>query len=339
MKKQRVVVLMHKELMPPDSLEGVSPKEHEKWRTEFDVVQALRSQGHEVIPVGLEEEILPIRVALEQSKPDIVFNLIEAFHGECMYDQLVVNYLELMGQPYTGCRARGLMLARDKALSKKVLSYHRVPVPKFAVFPVGKKMRRPRHLEFPLIVKSLVEEASYGISQASVVDTDEKLQERIAFIHNHIQTDAIVEEYIDGREVYVGIMGTERLKVLPTWEIDFNNMLEGSNRIATEKVKWDKKYQERHGIKWKRADVDEAFENKLAKLSKRIYRRLHLSGYARLDYRVSAEGQFYLLEANPNPNIAKNDEFATSAKALGIEYGPLIDKILQVGLRLKRRMG
>ena len=122
MKKQRVVVLMHKELMPPDSLEGVSPKEHEKWRTEFDVVQALRSQGHEVIPVGLGEEILPIRVALEQSKPDIVFNLIEAFHGECMYDQLVVNYLELMGQPYTGCRARGLMLARDKALSKKGLS-------------------------------------------------------------------------------------------------------------------------------------------------------------------------------------------------------------------------
>lgn len=339
MKKQRVVVLVHKELIPPDSLEGVDPKEREKWRTEFDVIQALRAQGHEVITVGLGEEIMPIRTTLEETQPDIVFNLIEAFHGECMYDQLVVNYLELMRQPYTGCRARGLMLARDKALAKKVLSYHRVPVPKFAVFPVGKKMRRPKHLEFPLIVKSLVEEASYGISQASVVDSDEKLQERIAFIHNHIQTDAIVEEYIDGREIYVGVMGTDRLKVLPTWEIDFNNMPDGANKIATEKVKWDKKYQERHGIKWKRADVDEAFEAKIAKLSKRIYRRLHLSGYARLDYRVNADGQCYLLEANPNPNIAQNDEFATSAKAIGLEYGPLIDKILQVGLRLKRKLG
>ena len=115
MKKQRVVVLVHKELIPPDSLEGVDPKDREKWRTEFDVIQALRSQGHEVITVGLGEEIMPIRTALEQTQPDIVFNLIEAFHGECMYDQLVVNYLELMRQPYTCCRARGLMLARYKA--------------------------------------------------------------------------------------------------------------------------------------------------------------------------------------------------------------------------------
>lgn len=338
MKKQRVVVLMHEDLVPPDSLEGKSVKEREKWRTEFDVVQTLKAQGHEVTSVGLGEEIIPIRKAIEEIQPDVVFNLIEAFHGECMYDQLVVNYLELMRQPYTGCRARGLMLAQDKALAKKVLSYHRVRVPKFQVVPIGKKIKRLRALQFPLIVKSLVEEASYGISQASVVTTDEKLAQRVAFIHDYVKTDAIVEEFIDGREVYVGVLGTNRLQVFPTWEIDLGNLPEGANKIATEKVKWDESYQKRHSIRWKQADVDAAFEVAIAKLSRKIYRRLHLSGYARLDFRMNQNGELFLLEANPNPNIAKNDEFATSASAAGIEYRDLIDKILAVGLRLRSKL-
>ena len=333
MKKLRVMVLMHKELLPPDSLEGKTRKEIDEWRTEYDVVSTLKQCGHEVLELGVGDEISPIRVGVEEFNPDIVFNLLEAFHGECTYDQNVVAYLELLRQRYTGCNPRGLTLARDKALSKKILNYHRIHAPAFVVFPLGKKIKRPRRLEFPLIVKSLVEEASYGISQASVVDDDEKLVERVKFIHKRVGTDAIVEEYIKGRELYVGVMGTDRLQAFPVWELFLDNLPKDAVKIATEKVKWDPKYQERHSITWRKAEVTREEEEKLWKVSKRIYRRLGLSGYARLDYRMNEKGDAYLLEANPNPNIAKNDEFATSAMAMGLEYPKLLERLLRIGMK------
>ena len=186
---------------------------------------------------------------IEAWKPDVVFTLLEQFHGEAIYDQNVVSYLELMHVPYTGCNPRGLMLARGKDLSKTLVHYHRIPVPDFAVFPKGRKVKRPARLALPLIVKSVNEDASYGISQASVVDSDEKLIERVNFIHERIGTDAIAEQYIEGREIYVGIVGNERLIVLPVWELQFQNMAEGDWLIATEKVKHDPDYQERRGIR------------------------------------------------------------------------------------------
>lgn len=333
MKKLRVMVLMHESLVPPESLEGKSQKEIEQWRTEFDVVTTLKEAGHEVLQLGVGDEILPIREGIKEWEPDIAFNLLEAFHGECVYDQHVVSYLELMRQHYTGCNPRGLTLARDKALSKKVLMYHRVKVPAFMVVPMGRRARRPRRLGFPLIVKSLVAEASCGIAQASVVDNDEKLEERVRFIHERVGTDAIVEEYIDGREIYVGVMGTKRLEVFPAWEIILDNLPPDAVRIATEKVKWDPSYQKRHQITWKKAALPVESEDRLAKLSKRIYRALNLSGYARLDFRMDAQGQLFLLEANPNPNIAWEDEFAMSAKEMGVEYPRLLDRILRLGMR------
>ncbi len=333
MKKLRVMVLMHKSLVPPESLEGKSQKEIEQWRTEFDVVTTLKEAGHQVLQLGVGDEILPIREGIKEWEPDIAFNLLEAFHGECVYDQHVVSYLELMRQHYTGCNPRGLTLARDKALSKKVLMYHRVKVPAFMVVPMGRRARRQRRLGFPLIVKSLVAEASCGIAQASVVDNDEKLEERVRFIHERVGTDAIVEEYIDGREIYVGVMGTKRLEVFPAWEIILDNLPPDAVRIATEKVKWDPSYQKRHQITWKKAALPVESEDRLAKLSKRIYRALNLSGYARLDFRMDAQGQLFLLEANPNPNIAWEDEFAMSAKEMGVEYPRLLDRILRLGMR------
>ncbi|MED5464617.1 MAG: D-alanine--D-alanine ligase [Myxococcota bacterium] len=333
MKKLRVMVLMHRSLLPPESLEGKSQKEIEEWRTEYDVVTTLKEAGHEVLELGVGDEILPIREGIKEWEPDIAFNLLEAFHGECVYDQHVVSYLELMRQHYTGCNPRGLTLARDKALSKKVLMYHRVKVPAFMVVPMGRRARRPRRLGFPLIVKSLVAEASCGIAQASVVEDDQKLEERVQFIHQRVGTDAIVEEYIDGREIYVGVMGTKRLEVFPAWEIILDNLPPDAVRIATEKVKWDPSYQKRHQITWKKAALAVESEERLAKLSKRIYRALNLSGYARLDFRMDAQGQLFLLEANPNPNIAWEDEFAMSAKEVGVEYPRLLERILRLGLR------
>ena len=198
MKRLRVLVLVHPDLVPPDSTKGYSEQEINEWKTEYDVVSTLRAAGHEVRPLGVHDELKPIRDEIEGWKPHVVFTLLEQFHGEVIYDQNVASYLELMRIPYTGCNPRGLMLARGKDLSKTLVHYHRIPVPAFAVFPLRRKVRRPTRLALPLIVKSLSEDASWGISQASVVDTDEKLAERVAFIHERIGTAAIAEQYHRG---------------------------------------------------------------------------------------------------------------------------------------------
>jgi D-alanine-D-alanine ligase len=226
------------------------------------------------------------------------------------------------------------MLARDKALSKKLLAYHHLLVPKFAVFPRGRTVRRPKALEFPLIVKSLIDEASLGISQASIVDNDEKLRERVAFIHQRNAADAIVEQYIEGREFYVGMLGNRRLQVLPVWELIFENMLPGSAAIATAHVKHNPEYQRRRGIYQAHADdLPPALTEHIVKTTRRISRILDLDGYARIDYRLDGEGRLYFLEANPNPDIASTEEFASAAEEAGMSYPQLIQRIVDLGLQ------
>jgi D-alanine-D-alanine ligase len=280
---------------------------------------------------------MPLRDATKERRPDVAFNLLEEFRGATRYDYFVVSDLESAGIAYTGCNPRGLILARDKALAKKVLHYHRIRTPDFAVFPRGRKPRRPPSLKFPLIVKSLVEEASLGISQASIVESDEKLIERVEFIHQSIKTDAIVERYIAGRELYVGVIGNQRLEVLPTWEMLFANMPADSAPIATRRVKWSREYQKKHSIDTAAAkELPEGAANRISALSRRIYRILGLSGYARLDYRMSEDGEIYLLEANPNPQLARGEDLADSAEAAGVSYEELIQKILSTGLRARK---
>jgi transcription antitermination factor NusA-like protein len=164
--------------------------------------------------LGVQYDVNPIREAVAAFQPDVAFNLLEEFHGLALLDHGVVSYLELLRLRYTGCNARGLMIARGKALSKKLLAYHRIRVPAFAVFPRGRAVRRPEKLGFPLIVKSLVEHASLGIALASVVDDDARLAERVGFVHERIGTDAIAEQFVEGREVYVGVIGNDRIQVL-----------------------------------------------------------------------------------------------------------------------------
>jgi D-alanine-D-alanine ligase len=332
-KPLKIMVLMHEDLVPPNTLRGVDKAEKALIKTEFDVSSTLKKLGHDVQNLGVKDEILPIRTMIKEWSPNVVFNLLESFHGESLYDQHVVSYLELMRQPYTGCNPRGLTIARDKALSKKILGYHRIRVPRFCVFQRGKKISKPKHLEYPLIVKSLIEEASIGIAQASVVHDHERLVERVKFIHDSIKTDAIVEQYIEGRELYMGVMGNDRLRVFPAWEIMFDNMPEDSVKIATNKVKWDVDYQKKHKIKWKKSDISEDLQNRLIKICRRSFRALNLNGYARFDFRISPKEEIYLLEANPNPNIAKGDEFADSAKAVGIPYDKLLDRLLRLGVK------
>jgi D-alanine-D-alanine ligase len=332
MKRLRVLALAHPDLVPPDSLDGVSEKESYVWKTEYDVISTLRGSGHEVKCIGVQEELAPIRDEIDNWKPDIVFNLLEEFHGQTLYAQNVVALLELLHMPYTGCSPRGIMLARGKDLSKKLLKYHRIPVPAFHVFPMGKKVRRPKGLAFPLIVKSVSEDASLGISQASVVDTDEELEKRVAFIHGKTNTAAIAEQYIEGREIYVGALGNGKPRVLPVWELKFTNMA-GTRLIATEMAKHNLDYQERRGV------VHGPAENLPAPLVTRIRRMvatvcetLELGGYARVDFRLSNDGTPYFIEANPNPEIASSQEFAYAAAHDGLSYPQLLDRILELGL-------
>jgi D-alanine-D-alanine ligase len=331
-KPLRILVLMHPSLVPPESREGHSEKEYAAWKTEYDVVTTLRELGHETRPLGVADELQPIRATVEEWKPHIVFNLLEEFHGLRKFDQHVVSLLELLRVPYTGCNPTGLVLAREKALSKKLLHYHRLPVPAFTVFPKGRKVKRRRSLAFPLIVKSLTEEASEGISQASIVDSEEKLTERVRFVHERVGTDAIAEQFIAGREIYVGVFGMARLTVLPVWELLFENIPEGAVPIATAKVKHDPDFQRKWGVVQRPAALPAELERRAVRASKRIYGILELDGYARIDYRLSADGTLYFLEANPNPEIAREDEFASAAKAAGIEYPELLQKIVNLGL-------
>lgn len=334
--KQRVLVLTDLEFKMPDDPAEVDEKWLATWRTEFDVLTALKALGHETRVLGGVTDLHDIKETLSEWKPDIIFNLLEQLFGQNYYVPYLLGYLELLDQPFTGCHTDGLFFAYNKPLMKKILAYHRIPVPPFKVFPRGRKARKPRALRYPLFVKSTSEHGSEGISQASVVNCDEKLRERVEFIHTRLKTDAMAEEYIDGREIYVGVIGNQRPETLPPWEIYFGEMKESpsSLAIATSKVKWDNQYREKMGVtNGPAAALPPGYDIWISRLSKRIYQVLGFCGYARLDFRLTEDGRLYLIEPNPNPAIGRTEDFAESAAAAGIPYEELIQRIINLGLR------
>lgn len=333
MRKRKVLLIVHDTLVPPADIEGLSETDIDLFRMEYNVRQTLESLGHEVRVIGIGDRLTELRETIHSWHPHVVFNVLDEFSHIVSYDHYVVAYLELMRQRYTGCNPRGMMLSRDKVLTKQVLAWHRIATPAFQLFPYGRRFREPRRLEFPLFVKSATEDASFGIAQASVVDSMQSLRERVEFIHEHVQTDALVEEYIDGRELYIGVLGNTRLSTLPVWELDFGTLSKAHSRIATRKAKWDRKYQQKHGIATGPAtDLPAEEQTRLARLAKRTYRALHMSGYARLDLRMREDGKVFLLEANANPDLTYGEDFAESAAAVGIDYPALIQRIVNLGL-------
>ncbi len=338
LKPLRVLVLVQEGLIPP---EEATPDEilHAPWKMEYGIIKTLRSLGHTAIPLAVESDLGVIRKAMDEEKPQIAFNCLEGFDEVATWDANVVGYLEMLKLPYTGCNSRGMLLGRDKSLTKTLLSYHRIPVPRFLIVPRERKVKRPKRLAFPLFVKSLTMDASIGISQASVVETDAKLSERVAFIHESIGTDALVEQYIEGRELYVGILGNQRLQALPVWELSFAKMPEESRQIATERLKWSLAYQKKHGIDSGAAELEPASALAMQELCKRSYRILMMSGCARIDLRLSAEGKAYVIEANPNPQLSPDEDFAQAALAAGMKYPELIQRLLGLGLRWETTRG
>lgn len=336
MKKLRIMMLVHPEMEPLAHLTDPADPEYLKRETEIDVKRALLKLGHEVRVITVHDELQAVRKCITAWQPHIAFNLLEDFAGDGALDFYVVSYLDMAGIPFTGCNPRGMMLARDKALSKKILHYHRIKVPEFRIFPYGRKpkLHKLKNLPYPMIVKSNIEQGSVGISQASFVNNEKELLERVKHLHAMTHGDAIAEQYIDGRELYVGVLGNNRLEVLPIRELSFDDKASREQRIATYNVKWNDKYREKIGFKYGFATgMQNGTGTRIAKLAKRIYRKLLLSGYARLDLRMDARGDIYVLEANPNAAITHDDELALAAKKAGYRYEQLIERLLKLGLQ------
>jgi D-alanine-D-alanine ligase len=325
--------MVHEALMPPEDVSDMSESQIDEFHTELDVLRTLRRSGHDVRAIGIGDHLTDLRDTIDDWRPHVVFNLLDEFSGIISYDHYVVAYLELLRQRYTGCNPRGMMLSRDKVLTKRVLATHGVTTPAFTLFPFGRRFRAPARVEFPLFVKSATEDASLGISQASLVEDLRSLRERVEFIHDEVQSDALAEEYVDGRELYVGVLGNAKLAALPPWEMDFGTLPRDQARIATHRAKWNRKYQAKHGIKTGKARGLRYDQRALLnRLAKQTYRALYMNGFARMDFRLCADGRILLLEANCNPNLSKEEDFAAAAKSSGIGYTALIERIVQLGL-------
>lgn len=303
------------------------------WRTEKNVMEALGSLGHEAEHLAIYDDVDLVRQKLETFKPDVLFNLVEQFKNNSGFDQNIVSFLEMQELPFTGCGSTGLTLCKHKGISKKILHYHDIKVPNFIVIPRGQRIGRARQLKFPVLVKPTKEEASYGISRNSLVQDDDQFRERVAFIHEKFNSDAIAEEYIEGREFYVSIMGNTRLSVFPIREMVFREVPPNEPKIATYKAKWDEEYRKKWGMDNQFVDdVDPALVRQIEETCKRIYRLLTIDGYARIDLRLNGDNQPYFIEANPNPHLADDEDFAMSANKAGLPYPQLIDRIARQGM-------
>ena len=307
------------------------------WKTEADVMAALGKLGYVAEHLAIYDDVDLLRQKLQNFAPDVLFNLVERFKNNSGFDQNIVSFFEMQELPFTGCGSTGLTLCKHKGISKKILHYHGIHVPGFVVIPRGQRIARPKPLKFPLLVKPVKEEASYGISRASFVENDDQFKERCAFIQQKYDSDVIAEEYIDGREIYVSLMGNTRLRVFPMREMIWGEATSNGPKIATYSAKWDEEYRKRNGLKNSFADdLDAGLVKHIEETCKRIYRLLTIDGYARIDLRLTSDGKVYFIEANPNPILADDEDFALSAGKAGVNYPQLIERIIRGGMTTVR---
>ena len=326
----RILILfdLYRPPRPDETFSARELKEEEGKPTEADVLRCLKRLGHEVDTLAVFDNVETIIDKLKQCKPDVVFNLTESFHAKRSHEPNVPALLELMKVRYTGAGPDALLLCKDKPLAKKILAYHHVRVAKFVVSQRARPMRRLKRFIYPAFVKPIGEESSDGISQASFARDEGEALERAKFIHDKFQTDALIEEYIDGRELYLSVMGNRRLTVFPTRELFFGESADAP-KFATSKAKWDDAYRKKWGIKnGAPAPLPDGVADKLEEVARKVYRVLRIRGLGRIDVRLTKEGEVIVIEANPNPSLAEEDDFARAAAAAGMDYEALIQKIL-----------
>jgi D-alanine-D-alanine ligase len=334
--KKRLKVLVLFDTPNPPSKEPDYQQElkTEDWKAESDTIKALKRLGHEVRHLGVFDDPGMILDEIKSHPPDVVFNLTEQFKNRSLYERNVAGLLEMTGVRYTGTSPTGLTLCKNKGMAKEILAYHRIKFPAFAIYPPGDTIRRPKRLNFPLFIKPLTDEASYGISQDSFVEDDKAFQDRIRFIHERMNQAALAEQYIEGRELYVTIIGNRRLQVFPLREVIFSKVPEDRPRFSTFKAKWDEDYRKRWGIQNTFAQpLPNGTAERIAHVCKRVYRALRMRGYGRIDLRLAPDGRIFILEANPNPGLASNDEVALSVQKTGMSYEKLVQRILRLALK------
>jgi len=300
---------------------------------EYDVARALLANGHDVLMIGIGDDVAPLLIKLAAFQPKLVFNGCEGFRKNARHEYAIAALLDMYGYRYTGSSPTALLVARNKSLTKKILAYHGIRVPAFAEFHEGDKLVRPSELRFPLIVKPLLEDASIGIAQASVVEEDASLSQRVEFIHEKYHQAAIVEELVDGREVYVGLIGNDAVEVLPLTEMTFGEPEIGEHRIATYKAKWDEEYRKKKKIKNVFAKgVSEELTRRIGEICTTAFHALWLQDYGRVDVRLAHDNEVYVLEVNPNPFIAAEHELAEAAAKSGLKYNAFIQRIVDEAL-------
>ncbi len=337
--KKKLKVLALFDAIHPTKIDQDLSKEMktEDWKTEANVLAALGTLGHPTEHLAIFDNLDLLRQKLEGFAPDVIFNLADQFKNNRGFDQNIASLLEMQGVPFTGCGATGLVLCKHKGTSKKILGYHHIHVPNFVVIPRGQRIARLKRPKFPLLVKPVKEEASYGISQASFVTSDEQFRERVTFIHESHDSDVIAEEYIEGRELYVSVMGNAKLTVFPIRELVFREVPPNEPKIATYRAKWDEEYRKRWGLQNQFPEgLEPALVAQIEETCKRIYRLLTIEGYARIDLRLTAANEIYFIEANPNPILAEDEDFAQAAAKAGLTYPQLIDRIIRQAMKTVR---
>jgi D-alanine-D-alanine ligase len=302
---------------------------------EYQIAHALLEAGHEVRLLGVGDDLQELVSNLSAWRPDLVFNGTEAFRGVESLEYLLPGLLEAEGYRYTGAPPLALQVTRNKAISKKVLSYFGIKVPGFVSYRLHEEVQQEPNLNFPLIVKPLQSDGSAGIAQASVVEDVSALADRVTFIHERFGQGAIAEEFVDGRELYVSIIGNDdHLEILPITEMVFDKRkTRPAERIATRFAKWDESYRARKGIRNVLArPIAKAVRDRILQTCRTAYRALWLRDYARLDLRLTPDGEIWVLEANANPFISYGHDMANAAAKAGMEYSEFIQRIVETAL-------
>lgn len=323
-----------------ESFSARALKEDEGKPTEADVLRCLKRLDHEIDMLAVFDNVRDIVNKLDEFKPDVVFNLCESFHDDRAHEPNIPALLELMKVRYTGAGPDALLLCKNKALAKKLLTFHRVRVARFLVSQKDRPLKRLGKFSYPAFVKPVGTEGSDGIAKASLVRNEAEALERARFIHEKFDGDALIEEYIVGRELTLGVLGNSRLTVLPPRETFFGEALPGETAVngtpqfATSKAKWDDAYRKKWHIRnGPAADLSSATKRKLGNLARRVYRTLSIRGLGRIDVRLTEEGEVVVIEANPNPSLTMEDDFAMAAAAMGLGYDALIQRILDNAVR------
>jgi len=311
--------------------EGARPKRKAPDEDVQEVYESLKKAGHNPIFLRLDGTVQSL-IELAQTETDLIFNLVESFGGNDTHDSNVAAYLELLGRKFTGAGSHGLYLAQDKALAKKIFAFHGIHTPYFATVYRG-RTEHAHDIQFPVIVKPAREDGSIGIHFGAVCGSIKELMERLDYIHAQFDSPALIEEYIEGRELYVGVLGNDKPEPLPVVELDLSKLPEGTPKIAGSEVKWEEE-TEAYQKTWPffPKDLDEELVTKIREKALQAFQSLQLRDYGRIDFRLASDGTLHVLEVNPNPYLLPSAELALAAKQSGRSFSDLIAQIVELAL-------